>query len=166
MGARGPKPTPSAIKIARGTFRADRAAGNEARPVGKPRCPKWVNADAAKEFRRIVKLLDSMNLLGAVDENALVRYTTTWVRWRQAVAMIEKTGEVAIYKDAAGKVKAIQPSAFNSIARSLSEELSRIEASFGMNPSARSRIEVTPPAATSQPDDKSRFFNPPMRMAT
>lgn len=164
MGLRGPRPTPTAIKQARGTFRADRTAGNEAKPIGKPRCPRWLNKDAAKEFRRVARLLDKMGLLGAVDENALVRYATTWVRWRQAVTMIEKTGEVQVYKDGDGKVKAVQPSAFSSIARGLSEELSRIEQSFGMNPSARSRIEVAP-ATANDADGKSRFFETPMRLA-
>ena len=144
MGARGPKPTPAAILKQRGTFRADRHA-DSANPIGKPRCPKWLNKDAAKEFKRIVKLLDTMGLLGAVDENALARYATTWTRWRQALQLIEKGGEVVVYKDEAGKVKAVQPSAFNSIARSLAEELSRLEQAFGMTPSARSRIEVTMP---------------------
>lgn len=158
MGARGPKPLPSAIKQARGTFRADRSASCEARPTGTPKCPPWLNADAKKEFRRLVKLLSNMGLLGSVDENALARYATTWVRWRQAMQMIEKGGEVVVYRDEAGKAKAVQPSAFNSIARSLAEELSRLEQAFGMNPSARSRIEVTPPpSAVSEP--KGRFFS-------
>jgi P27 family predicted phage terminase small subunit len=160
MGLRGPRPTPSAIKLARGTYRADRSARNEAAPIGRPRCPAWLNRDAAKEFRRIVKLLDSMGLLGAVDENALSRYATTWVRWRQAISLLEKSGEVVVYRDEQGKPKAVQPSAFNSIARSLAEELSRLEQAFGMTPSARSRIEVQPPAPPVEADGKSRFFGP------
>ena len=164
MGLRGPKPTPAAILRQRGTFRADRHA-DSARPIGKPRCPKWLSKDAAREFRRIVKLLDTMGLLGAVDENALARYATTWVRWRQALQMIEKGGEVVVYRDEQGKPKAVQPSAFNSIARSLAEELSRLEQAFGMTPSARSRIDVAPAAPTTQPIGKSRFFDPPLRLA-
>ena len=63
-----------------------------------------------------------------------------------------------------GKVKAVQPSAFASIVRNLSEELSRIEGAFGMNPSARSRINVAPPAPAAE--SKSRFFDDtPLRLA-
>lgn len=164
MGLRGPVPTPSAVKQARGTYRADRAARNEAKPTGKPSCPAWMNADAKREFRRVVKMLAAMGLVGAADGNALTRYAVTWCRWRQAVQMIEKGGEVAVYKDENGKVKAIQPSAFNSIARSLAEELSRLEMQLGMNPAARSRIEVqAPPVAASEP--KARFFDAPLRIA-
>lgn len=164
MGARGPKPTPSALKVQRGTFRADRAPAHEAQPLGKPTCPAWLNPDAKKEFRRLTRLLGAMGLLGAVDANALTRYCSTWVRWRQSVQLLEKSGEVTVYKDENGKAKSVQPSAFASIVRGLSEELSRMEAAFGMTPSARSRIEVAPPARAAE--TKSRFFDDiPMRIA-
>lgn len=168
MGARGPKPTPSAIKQARGTFRADRAV-NEATPLGKPTCPSWmVDKDARREFRRLAKLLGDMRLTGAADANVLVRYCTSWVRWRRVaqVLLANAGAETAVYKDEAGKIKAVQVSALHSIARSLADELGRMESSLGMSPSARSRIEVAPLAASSAAGGgKSRFFNPPMKIA-
>jgi P27 family predicted phage terminase small subunit len=100
-----------------------------------------------------------MGVVGSVDENALTRYCVTWVRWRQAIQLIEKGGSVQIYKDETGKVKTIQPSAFHSIARSLADELSRLEQAFGLTPSARSRIEVTAAPAIA-PEAKDRFFTP------
>lgn len=168
MGARGPKPTPSAIKHARGTFRSDRAV-NEAAPLGKPTCPSWmVDKDARREFRRLVKLLGEMRLTGAADQNLIVRYCTSWVRWRRVaqVLLANAGAEVATYKDEAGKVKAMQVSALHSIARSLADELGRMETSLGMSPSARSRIEVAPLIASAATGEgKSRFFNPPMKIA-
>lgn len=123
-----------------------------------------MNADGKKEFRRVVKLLSAMGLIGAADANALTRYAVTWVRWRQAIALVEKSGEVVVYRDEQGKAKAVQPSAFHAIARSLGEELSRLEQQLGMNPAARSRIECAPPAQPAS-DNKSRFFEEPMRLA-
>src|SRR5437660_34458 len=114
MGARGPKPTPTAVKLARGTYRADRAAGREAAPIGKPSCPSWMtDPDAKKEFRRLVKLLTAMGLVGAADSNLLVRYVTAWVRWRRIVqTLVANPGaEFATYKDETGKVKSVQVSA-------------------------------------------------------
>ncbi len=168
MGARGPKPLPSAIKHARGTYRADRAASNEAAPLGKPSCPSWMtDADAKKEFRRLAKLLGQMGLVGAVDGNLLARYAVAWVRWRRVAQSLASNpgAEYIIFRDEKGAVKSTQISALHSAARSLADELSRCEAALGMSPSARSRIEVAPPAPASQP--KSRFFDspPPMRIA-
>lgn len=171
MGARGPKPLPTAIKLARGTYRPDRAAANEAHPIGKPTCPSWLtDKDARREFRRLVQLLGKMGLVGAADSNLLVRYCVAWVRWRRvAQALASNPGaETAVYRDGEGKVKAVQVSALHSIARSLSDELSKAEAALGMSPSARSRIEVAvPPAGQTQPQFKSRFFPdaPALRIA-
>jgi P27 family predicted phage terminase small subunit len=152
---------PSAIKMARGTYRPDRAAHNEAQPLGKPTCPSWMtDPDARKEFRRLVKLLGEMGLIGAADANLLTRYCIAWVRWRRIVQTLAANpgAEVATFKDETGKIKAVQVSAFHSIARSLSEELSKAESALGMSPAARSRIEVaaTPPPAA---EPKSRFFD-------
>lgn len=169
MGARGPKPLPSAVKLARGTYRADRAAHNEAAPLGKPSCPSWLtDKDARAEFRRVVKMLLDMGLVGAADSNLIVRYCVAWVRWRRIVQTLASNpgAEVATYKDEQGKVKSMQVSALHSVARSLSDELSRAEQQLGMTPSARSRIEVQMPA-TPAPDSKSRFFPDaaPLRIA-
>ena len=150
------------MKLARGTFRADRAPTREPLAIGKPKCPAWLGKDAKAEFRRLTRLLGDMGLLGAVDANALTRYCSTWVRWRQSIQLLEKSGEVVVYRDENGKPKAVQPSAFASIVRGLSEELSRLEAAFGMTPSARSRIEVQPSSA-SVITTVNRFF-PPARV--
>jgi len=171
MGRRGPKPTPAAILKARGTFRSDRHH-DSVKPAGKPSCPSWLtDKDARAEFRRVSRLLLNMGVVGAADSNLLVRYCTAWVRWRRvSQALVSNPGaEFATYKDADGKVKSVQVSALHSIARSLSEELSRTEAALGMTPSARSRMEVsmTPAAADTSAKSKTRFFPdaPAMRIA-
>lgn len=168
MGARGPKPTPSNVLKARGTFRPARAARNEAAPLGRPSCPSWVvDPDARKEFRRLVRVLSQMNLIGAADQNLLVRYCLAWVRYRRVIQTLAANpgAETAVYKDEAGKVKSIQMSALNIIARALSEELSRAENAMGCSPASRSRIEVSMSPAPA-PNDKARFFDaPPMRLA-
>lgn len=169
VGARGPKPIPSSVLKARGTYRSDRAAANEAAPTGKPTLPSWVtDADARKEWRRLVRVLTQMGLIGAADQNLLVRYCLSWVRYRRVIQTLaaNAAGEFAVYKDEKGAVKSVQVSALHAVARSLSEELGRAEAVLGMSPSARSRIDVSmPPAPASEPDGKGRFFNSGMRLA-
>jgi P27 family predicted phage terminase small subunit len=167
MGQRGPKPVPSEVLKARGTFRPDRHA-DSARPLGKPKCPSWLkDKDARAEWRRVVKTLTDMGIVGEADSNLIVRYCTAWVRWRRVVQTLVATpgSEYAVYKDADGKPKSVQVSALHSIARSLSDELGRAEAALGMSPSARSRIEVSLPAPAAEAP-KSRFFtDSPMRIA-
>lgn len=166
MGRRGPKPLPTAVRLARGTYRPDRAAANEPLVYGKPKAPAWLksNPDAAKEFRRLVKELAAMGVVGSVDANALARYCVLWVRWRQAEEMIKRAGDTFVIKDSDGKVKTVMPSPHVAIARQLSEQLGRLEGEFGMTPSSRSRIEVAPPAPAAGPE-QSFFDDTPMRIA-
>ena len=165
MGRRGPKPTPTAVKQARGTFRADRAPANEPKASGKPTCPSWLtDKDARAEFRRVARMLTDMGVVGAADTNLITRYCMAWVRWRKVsqTLVANPSAEVAVYKDTDGKLKAMQVSALHSIARSLSEELGRAEAALGMTPSSRSRMEVAAPAAPAAETpakSKSRFFD-------
>lgn len=161
MGRRGPKPLPSAIKQARGTFRADRAAANEAASIGRPKMPKWLtDTDARREFRRVSRVLTAMGLVGRADSNLIARYAVTSVRWRRVIQtlMANPGAEVAVYRDANGQPKSVQVSALNSNARSLGDELSRAEQQLGMNPSARSRIEVSIPIPAPA-DPAADFFD-------
>lgn len=158
MGMRGPKPTPSAIKQARGTYRADRASAKEPVAAGKPVCPQWLGDDAKREFRRVMKILSEMGVTGRVDANALTRYAVLWVRWRAAEQMIAKTGETLPLRDENGKIRYLQQSPYVAIARSLSEQLGRLEDSFGMNPSSRSRLNVSTLAVNPSENTKARFF--------
>lgn len=165
MGERGPKPIPSAIKRLSGTYRADRAGGNEPSPIGRPTCPKWLSPEEAREFRRLSKQLTQMGVVGASDQNALARYCRLWCRWRDAEQNISKSGTVIILKDKDGRVTNAMPSPYVSIANKLAAELSRLEQSLGLNPSARSRINVT--QAGTEPDALSQFLSqtPPIRIA-
>ncbi|MCL2640451.1 MAG: phage terminase small subunit P27 family [Phycisphaerales bacterium] len=145
VGERGPAPTPSAIKEARGTYRADRAAPHEPKAVGKPTCPKWLPPEAKREFHRLVKELAALGVLGRIDGNSLARYCATWLRWNRMLEPLLKhpSAEIMVYKDTNGRVKAMQVSAAHSVVKSLAEELGRLEGSFGMTPSARTRISTT-----------------------
>ena len=91
-----------------------------------------------------------MKLVGAVDSNALARYASTWVRWRKISAILDQAGPVRVFRHADGTIKDVQPNALVSVERGLSEQLTKLEAAFGMNPAARSRINVAPPAESDE----------------
>lgn len=161
MGARGPQSKPTALKVAEGTYRADRAPANEAKAEGKPTCPSWLSKDEKAEFRRISKQLHAMGLAGKIDSNILARYVVLWMRWRQAEAMVNKLGESIPIRDDAGNVKSFKRSPYAVAANELAGQLHRLESALGMNPSARSRINVEAPASGDGFDEfVSRSNNP------
>jgi P27 family predicted phage terminase small subunit len=157
MGKRGPLPLPRAILEARGTARPSRSSANEPKAVGSPKLPKDLTPDAKKEFKRLVKMLSAMGVVGAIDGNALERYVRTWLQWRVALQMIERTGPVLAVKDSEGKPK-FKRSPYVEVAATLASQLDKLEQAFGLHPSARSRIEVQAPIAQSE--NVSRFFDP------
>jgi P27 family predicted phage terminase small subunit len=141
------------MKKLNGTFRADRAAPGEPTSLGLPGLPRWIkNKDARAEFKRLSRMLNNMGVVGEVDSNELTRYVTTWVRWRRTVEALEKKGEeVSEMKSANGSY--MQVSALHSAERSLADQLARLAASFGMTPSARTRISVNQAEREAAPGD-------------
>jgi P27 family predicted phage terminase small subunit len=138
---------PTALKKARGTWRADRSAPNEPIPSGMPQCPKWItDKTLRREFLKLAHSLNDMGVVGSVDRNILTRYCTTWARWRRVVeALLQNIGaEIMVFKDENGTVKMLQVSALHSVERSLADSLHRMEGSLGLNPAARSRISMMP----------------------
>jgi P27 family predicted phage terminase small subunit len=89
-------------------------------------------------------MLEQMQVLTRIDVNALARYCRLWSRWRKAEKFIEEKGEVYTLKDEKGNVRCVQPFTQVAIANKLAQQLTRLEQEFGMTPSARTRIQVTP----------------------
>lgn len=75
MGARGPRPKPTRMKVIEGTFRPDRAPKNEPKPPAKiPTAPKWLGPDAKAEWRRVTKQLAPLEMLTELDRTTLALY--------------------------------------------------------------------------------------------
>jgi phage terminase small subunit len=65
---RGPKPVPSAVKLTRGNPGKRKIAKDEFKPAwGRISCPKHLEREARKEFRRLLKVLGSGGHAGGSD---------------------------------------------------------------------------------------------------
>ena len=61
MATRGRKPTPTALKVLEGNPGKRKLNDNEPRPEKKaPSCPKWLEPEAKKEWRRLAKKMEQM----------------------------------------------------------------------------------------------------------
>ena len=68
MATRGRKPTPTAIKELEGNPGKRKLNDKEPRPEKKaPSCPKWLEPEAKKEWRRLAKKMELMGVLTEVD---------------------------------------------------------------------------------------------------
>src|SRR5947209_4306168 len=92
---RGRKPKPVGMKIAEGNPGKRPLNANEPKPTpGAPKCPKHLQGEARKEWRRIVPELDKMGLMTSVDLVAMACYCESWATYLTALAKIEQEGQV------------------------------------------------------------------------
>ncbi len=157
MGKRGPKPTPKATLKLRGSWLADRMDECPEPPVDRPDRPDWV-ADAAREcWEYIVPYLEAMRVLSKADRNALARYCEYYALWLLARERVRVHGMTDPVYDKEGNPIGEQESAAFKAMLKLNDMLCRLEACFGLTPSARSRLTVSP-AETKKPDGGRRIF--------
>lgn len=138
---RGPAPTPTDILALRGSKRANRP--NEPRPgKGDPGTPPQLSDKAAEVWPQLLEQIKGVGTLAVTDGFPLARYCELFVRWWKAAAFLAERGETYVLKDDKGNVRCIMPFPQVSIVNSLSNELRRLEAEFGLTPASRTRIQV------------------------
>ena len=153
MGLRGPAPKPTALKLLEGTFRADRAPANEPTPdAATPDMPAWVkrDADARKEWSRIVPVLAKLGVLTALDGGVLEGYIASHARAVKAERALKRKGLIVQTPFGPKTNPAIK------IAKDAWAEVRQASHALGLNPAARSRISV--PKAPDAPDAKRNFL--------
>lgn len=82
MATRGRKPTPTAIKELEGNPGKRPLNAKEPKPVKKaPACPKWLEPEAKKEWRRLSKQLEQLGVLTELDMASFAAYCQAYARW-------------------------------------------------------------------------------------
>jgi len=140
----GPPKKPTKLKLLQGTFRADRAAQNEAQPeLDIPAVPPHLSDEAKVEWGRISQELFQLGLLSRIDRAALAAYCESWSDWLDASRMCST-------KD--GKDRKVilttngnpMENPYYTIKKRSMELMHKFLTEFGMTPAARSRINATP----------------------
>ena len=145
MGRRGFAPEPTVLKVIKGNPGKRPLNVREPKPKPiKPTCPAWLDAEAKREWKRIVPELDSLGLLGKIDRAALAGYCECWSQWQQASRILQEKG--LTFKTPSGYMQQ-RPEV--SIAQKSLSLLKGFCQEFGLTPSARSRIQ-TPEADDGQ----------------
>jgi P27 family predicted phage terminase small subunit len=108
---------------------------------GRPACPKCLSKEAKAKWRKLVPELDRLGLLTVVDGDALASYCQAWAEFQQATETLEREGRYT--QNAAGTTTS-HPAVLQQ--RTAWRALKDIGAQFGLNPAARGRLDVEPPA--------------------
>lgn len=136
MATRGRKPTPTAIKELEGNPGRRKLNYREPRPERKaPPCPKWLEPEAKKEWRRLAGKMELMGVLTEVDMTAFAGYCQAYARWKEAEEFISQHG--TIVRTPSGYWQQVPQV---SIAQTYLKVMQKLAEQFGLTPSSRSRI--------------------------
>ena len=141
MGKRGPPKQPSAIQKSRGNPSRRPLLRDEPQPQGEAICPDSLSEGARKVWARLAPQLKGMGVLTQIDTDTLGRYCEVWVQWRKATDEIVEKGTTVDDRQRA-VVKVV---------REAGAEMTRLEMVFGMNPSSRASLSVTPNRDKEEP---------------
>ena len=156
--SRGRKPTPTHLKIVKGTQRAGRGARNEPKPkASMPVAPEHMSARGREAWDHVVGVLDRMGVLTEADALAVELLCEARADWLSARDEIERAGGETYesFNENTGQklVKAHPAVAMrNDAARRLQSMLGE----FGCTPSSRSRVNMK--EANGQADPAAEFF--------
>ena len=129
MATRGRKPTPTAIKELEGNPGKRPLNQNEPKPKKTaPSCPKWLDKEAKKEWRRLAAKMEQMGVLSEVDMAAFAGYCQCYARWKENGSLVRTPSG---YWQQVPQV---------SIAQQYMKQMERFAEQFGLTPASRSRL--------------------------
>ena len=155
MGKRGPRPAPTAIKIARGTARG-KPKPEPQPPTDGIAMPPHLGPVAAGRWADLLPMLQAVKIMTRADVEALARYCDTYEWWLATRAKLLAEGDTYPIVNDGGQVKYIAQRPEVSIAHKLAQQLRQLEQDFGLNPSARTSLNVE--AAKQEDIDDAQMF--------
>jgi P27 family predicted phage terminase small subunit len=138
---RGPRPTPTRLKLLKGTFRPDRASNCPEPSPEVPEVPEWLSLEAKAEWSRLAPQLADLGLLSALDRASFAAYCSAWSDFRESSEHVATEGAILV-SAAGGKYE----NPWLSIKKRSSEALRKWGAEFGISPAARTSLHVAPKA--------------------
>jgi P27 family predicted phage terminase small subunit len=149
---RGRKPTPTTLKILRGTNRG-RPNAEPRLPAAIPDCPEHLDEIAKAEWDSIAPQLLALGLVAKIDKAGLAAYCQSWSRWIQAEELIRESGQLLV----SSKSGQFYSNPAVAVADKMLNQLRAFLIEFGLTPSSRSRLHVQGADPMSK-DKKERFF--------
>jgi P27 family predicted phage terminase small subunit len=153
---RGRKPTPTAVKVARGN------PGNRALPKDEPTpppadldddMPEGMSDDAQRCWKQVHRILTDAQVLTTMDTPALALYCEAWARYRKAQTELKKRGMVI--KTMTGPRK----NPWLEVLDKAHDQLLKIQLEYGMTPAARTRVRTAPKGKEPRKPNGDRIPN-------
>ena len=158
MGKRGPRPTPTKLKILRGNPGKRRLNNDEPQPPSDGiSMPPHLGEVAAVRWRELLPMLQAVKVMTQADVESLARYCDTYEWWLLTRAKLRAEGDTYPILNDGGEVKYIAQRPEVAIAHKLAQQLRQLEQDFGLNPAARASLHVEKPQTTTDDEDARMF---------
>lgn len=158
MGKRGPRPTPTQLKVLRGNPGCRPLNRNEpAPPANGITMPAYLGHVAAARWAELLPMLQAVKVMTQADVEALARYCDTYEWWLAVRAKLKAEGDTYPILNDKGDVKYVAQRPEVSIAHKLAVQMRQLEQDFGLNPSARTSLHVEEPKQETD-DRDARVF--------
>lgn len=155
MATRGRKPKPTAIKILEGNPGKRPLNAREPVPERKaPTCPKWLDKEAKKEWKRLAPKLERMGVLTEVDMAAFAGYCQAYSRWRENEQFISEHG--SLVRTPSGYWMQVPQV---SMAQQYMKQMEKFAEQFGLTPASRSRLIADSAEAPGQKDEMEMLLD-------
>jgi P27 family predicted phage terminase small subunit len=134
----GPKPQPTALKLYKGETRTERLNKNEPKPkLTAPVCPDYLDIDARKVWDELAPKLERLGILTEIDGLA---FTALCIEWSEYIRLRTMEGDsIQTFESGATQVA---PQV--SISHKCLTQLMKLFAAFGLTPSDRGRLSISP----------------------
>jgi len=148
-------------KLSAAQLAAAGAAGTPAGAGEAPACPSFLTAEAKKEWKRIIDDLVALGVVQKIDRGELAVYCQAWADWKFAREKIAELQEKGYVENTPSGYKQI--SSWMQVANRAEERMRSAGNSFGLNPSTRSRLSMTPAPQgelfpNEQKDKAAKYF--------
>lgn len=117
-----------------------------------PPCPDFLSADAKLEWKRVASTLVTLGLITKIDRSELAVYCTAWADWKYARKKIKELRDAGYVEATPSGYKQI--SAWMQCANRAEDRMRAAGNSFGMNPAARSRLDIRAPQGDLFPNEE------------
>jgi P27 family predicted phage terminase small subunit len=121
-------------------------------PSGSPTCPSFLQGEARREWRRILRALEPLGLATTVDRAALAAYCQLWGRWVAAEAALMASGTVI---PARRGTPMLAPQFY--AAQAILSQLRALLQEFGLTPLARTRLKAAEAPEHDTGDELTAF---------
>ena len=143
--AKGRKPLPASLHLIKGNpskLRFNTLQDSSRVPVEIPEPPEHLMPEALVEWNRITVELEKLGLIARIDRAALGVYCQAYARWAKVEIKLRDKGDDALVDQTPSGYQQI--SVLLQISTRAVEQMHKFLAEFGMTPSARSRVNISP----------------------